>query len=70
MSYNDYGFQKMTDEIVGEVVSFLKAGNSHVLARKEAKLKRIQEAFKAASNDKFKGARNQRRKRKNAKKKK
>jgi hypothetical protein len=41
-----------------------------VLARKEAKLKKVQEAFKAASNDKFKDARNQRRKRKNSKKKK
>ena len=60
----------MTDEKVGEVVSFSAASNPHVLAKKEAKLKKFQEAFKAASNDKFKDARNQRRKRKNPKKKK
>ncbi|MBT5702723.1 MAG: hypothetical protein HOI67_14855 [Gammaproteobacteria bacterium] len=60
----------MKDEKAGEVVSFSNAGNRHVLARKEAKLKKVQAAFKAASDDKFKDARNQRRKRKNAKKKK
>lgn len=60
----------MKDEKAGEVVSFSNAGNPHVLARKESKLKKVQAAFKAASNDKFKDARNQRRKRKNAKKKK
>ena len=60
----------MTDEKVGVVVSFPEASNPHVLARKEAKLKKVQEAFKTASIDKFKDARNQRRKRKNSKKKK
>jgi len=59
----------MRDEKVGEVVSFSEASNPHVLARKEAKLKKVHEAFKAASNNKFKDARNQRRKRKNPKKK-
>ncbi|MFP6792076.1 MAG: hypothetical protein VB996_02280 [Pseudomonadales bacterium] len=60
----------MTDEKAGEVVSFSEASNPHVLARKEAKLKKVQGVFKAASKDKFKDARNQRRKRKNPKKKK
>jgi hypothetical protein len=60
----------MTDKKVGEVVCFPEASNPHVLARKEAKLKKVQEAFKAASKDKFKDTRNQRRKRKNSKKKK
>jgi hypothetical protein len=60
----------MTDEKLGEVVSFPEASILYVLARKEVKLKKVQEAFKAASNGKFKDARNQRRKRKNSKKKK
>ena len=60
----------MTDEKVGEVISFPEASNPHVFAKKEAKLKKVQEAFKAASKVKFKDARNQRRKRKNSKKKK
>ncbi|MDC0069667.1 hypothetical protein OAL10_12920 [Gammaproteobacteria bacterium] len=60
----------MTDEKAGEVVSFSEASNPHVHARKEAKLKKVQGAFKAASKDKFKDARNQRRKRKNSGKKK
>ena len=37
---------------------------------KQDVIKKVQEAFKAASNDKFKDARNLRRKRKNSKKKK
>ena len=53
----------MTDEKAGEVVSFSDASNLHVHARKEAKLKKVQGAFKAASKDKFKDARNQRRNR-------
>ena len=60
----------MVDEKPGEVVSFEDASRPHVLARKETKLKKVQDAFKAASKDKFKDARNQRRKRKNSKKKK
>ena len=60
----------MTDKKPGEVVSFEDASNPHVLARKESKLKKVQDAYKAATNDKFKDARNQRRKRKNSKKKK
>ena len=60
----------MTEKKPGEVISFEDASNPHVLARKESRLKKIQEAFKAATKDKFKDARNQRRKRKNSKKKK
>ena len=33
----------MTDEKVGEVVSFPEASNPHVLARNDAKLKKVQE---------------------------
>ena len=60
----------MADKKPGEVVSFEDASHPHVLARKETKLKKVQDAFKAASKDKFKDARNQRRKRKNPRKKK
>ncbi len=60
----------MIDKKSGEVISFEDASNPHVLARKEAKLKKVHDAFKAASEDKFKDVRNQRRKRKNSKKKK
>ena len=51
----------MIDKKAGEVVSFSEASNPHVHARKEAKLKKVHGAFKAASKDKFKDARNQRR---------
>ena len=60
----------MVDEKPGEVVSLEDAGHKHVHARKETKLRKIKEAFKAATSDKFKDARKQRRKRKNSKKKK
>ena len=60
----------MIEKKHGEVISFEDASNPHVLARKESKLKKVQDAFKAASEDKFKDARKQRRKRKNSKKKK
>ena len=46
----------MTDEKAGEVISFSEASNPHVLARKEAKLKKVQGAFEAASKDGTAGA--------------
>ena len=60
----------MTEKKSGEVISFEDAGNPYVLARQETKLKKVRDAFKAASKDKFKDAAKQRRKRKNSTKKK
>jgi hypothetical protein len=58
------------EDTSGEVISFEQAGHSHVLARKEEKLKKMQKAFKAATDDRFKKVRKQKRKSKNSKKKK
>jgi len=58
------------NEKKGQVISFERAGHAHVHARKEEKLKNIQKAFKAVTEDKLKADRKQRRKRKNSKKKK
>ncbi|MGV0033547.1 MAG: hypothetical protein ACNYPE_00820 [Candidatus Azotimanducaceae bacterium WSBS_2022_MAG_OTU7] len=60
----------MTEKKPGEIISFEDASNPYMLARKETKLKKVRDAFKAASKDKFKDAAKQRRKRKNSTKKK
>ena len=60
----------MNDEKGGEVISFEDASHRHVHACKDEKLKKIQQAFKAVTSEKLKDARKQRRKRKNASKKK
>ena len=58
----------MAEEKTGEVVSFEDAGHSHVHARKEEKLEKLKKGFKAATDERFKADKKQRRKRKNSKK--
>lgn len=60
----------MTDKKdTGEVVSFEKAGRSHVYARAEKKLEKAQKAFKAVIRKKLKEDRIEARKSKSKKKK-
>jgi hypothetical protein len=59
---------QMTEEKTGEVVSFEDASHPHVHARKEEKLSKVKKAFKAATDERFKADRKQRRKKKNSKK--
>ena len=54
------------DDVSGEIVRFDKAAEPHIHARKDRKLKQVQAAFRAATGDRFKDARRQRRKRRNA----
>jgi hypothetical protein len=54
----------------GKIIPFEQASHAHVHARKDEKLKKVQQGFKAVTEEKLKADRKQRRKRKNSKKKK
>ena len=60
----------MTEKKPGKLISFSKASDTLIHAKKEIKLKKVQDSFKAATKESLKMARKQRSKRKNSKKKK